>query len=337
MSANKTPSILIVGGSGQAGSRTARLLRQRQPELRIGIGGRDLKRAQAIASELGNADALSIDLTKPRLGLPAAREFDSIAMFVKDDTLESLRYAQATGAAHLSISSGAFEMAPEVAQFVQRPNASAVVFGSYWLAGAATLCTLQFAREFRSLERIEIGAVLDEHDVGGPAAAADYERLTSTSPSTLLLEDGQWRWVRGDTAQRRFTDSEGLELLGQAYTPYDVPGLAAATQARSVRFDIVVGDTAGRRRGAGFSTEMIIELWGKGPTGQDQHVRHELVHPEGQVPLTALCVTLQLERLLGLSGPGRVAPGLYFPEQLLEPGYALEQMQRAGLQYRRSS
>jgi len=222
-----------------------------------------------------------------------------------------------------------------VALYVREPARAPVVLGSHWLAGAATFATLQFAREFRRLDRIAIGAVLDERDIGGPAAAADYERLVGVATSVLLRDEGVWRWVRGEPAQRRFTDSVGSERLGQAYTPLDVVGLAAATNARSVRFDLDVGESASRRRGAGFSTEIIIELEGEAHDGRVRRVRHELVHPEGQAPVTALNVAQLLERLVGLSGPGPVAPGLYFPEQLLEPTHALEQMQRFGLQHRR--
>jgi hypothetical protein len=337
VSDQRDPSILIIGGSGLVGSRAARLMRQLQPELPITIGGRDRARALAVASEIGNADAVAIDLGAPNLGLSAGKAYAAVAMFVKDDTLESLRYAQSVGAAHLSISSGVFEIAPEVAWFVQRPQSAPIVLASYWLAGAPTFAALHFAKEFRRVDRIEIGAVLDELDIGGPAANADYERLTTTAESTLLRKDGAWRWVRGEAAQRRFTDSDGKEHLGQAYTPFDVIGLAAATNAGSVRFDIVVGETPSRRLGQGMSTEMIIELEGEGHTGERHRVRHELIHPEGQAPVTAINVAQMLERLVGLSERGPLAPGLYFPEQVVEPGDMLQQMQRFGLQHRRVS
>jgi hypothetical protein len=335
MADNQHPSILIIGGSGLVGSRTARFFRKFHPSLPITIGGRDRGRALAVARELGHADAAVIDLDRTDLGLPAGQSFGAIAVFVKDDTLAALRYAQSTGAAHVSISSGLFEMAPEVALYVHAPTSSAVVLGSHWMVGAVTLATLEFAREFRRVEQIQIGAVLDEADIGGPAAYADYERLTAMATSALLVENGKWRWVRGETAQRRFTDTAGRERLGQAYTPFDVVGLAAAIDARSLRFDYVIGDTASRGHGEGPSAEFIIELEGERHDGSRARVRHELIHPEGQVPLTALGVALLLERLVGLTGPGPMPPGLYFPEHVLAAGPALEQMQRFGLQHRR--
>jgi hypothetical protein len=335
MADNHHPSILIIGGSGLVGSQAARLFRQFHPSVPITIGGRDRERALAVARELGHADAAVIDLDRTDLGLTSGQSFGAIAVFLKDTTLASLRYAQSTGAAYLSISSGLFEMAPEVALYVHAPTSAAVVLGSQWLVGAATLATLEFAREFRRVDQIQIGAVLDDADMGGPAAFADYERLTTMTTSVLLLEDGKWRWVRGEMAERRFTDTAGRERLGQTYAPFDVVGLAAATDARSVRFDLVVGETASRTRGEGLSTELIIELEGERHDASRARVRHELIHPQGQAPLTALCVALLLERLVGLTGPGPMPPGLYFPEQVLAAAPALEQMKRFGLQHRR--
>jgi hypothetical protein len=334
MSSND-PSILIIGGSGLVGSRIARSLRQRHPDVPLTIGGRTHEKALAIARELGNARATVIDLAQPRLGLGTEQRFRAIIPLVKDDTLESLRYAQSIQAGYLSISSGVFEIAPEVAQYTHAPSRSAVVIGSHWLAGAATFAALHFAEEFRELDAVDIGAVLDDRDIGGPAAQADFERLTQMATSELLREDGLWRWVRGAEAQRVFVDSAGTEQQGQAYTPFDVAGLAAATNARSVRFDIVVGETPSRRRGEPPSTEMIIELRGEARSGAPLRVRHELVHPEGTTALTAVNVVLLLERLAGLTGPGPLPPGLYFPGQVASPGAAFEQMQRAGLQHRR--
>lgn len=335
MSPNIVPSVLIIGGSGVVGSRAARLLRKRHPELPITIAGRDVARASALATEIGHADAVAIDLAAPNLAALAGKSFGAIAVFIKDETLESLRYAQSVGAGYLSISSGVFEMATEVAQFAQDPGSAPLVLGSHWLAGAATFAALRFAEELRRVDRIEIGALLDEQDMGGPAAHADYVRLTTMAASALLRRDGVWRWERGEAAQRRFSDSEGVEHLGQAYTPFDVVGLAAATNASSVRFDIAVGETPGRRRGAGSSTEMLIELEGEGHTGSRLRVRHELSHADGQAPVTALCAALMMEGLLGLAGKGPLVPGLYFPERVIAPANAFEQMQRSGLQHRR--
>jgi len=109
--------------------------------------------------------------------------------------------------------------------------------------------------------------------------------------------------------------------------------LGAATDAHSIRVDLAVGESASRRRGEPFSTEIIVEMSGRlKSNGQPGRTRHMLVHPGGQAPVTAVGVALGIERLLGLAGGAAVPPGLYLPDVLIEPGYALRRLQEAGLQ-----
>lgn len=335
MSAATRDPVLIVGGSGFVGAQAARVLRRLEPALPIAIGGRNLEKAGAVAREVGNASAVKVDLDRPDLGLPGGRGFSAVAMFVKDDSLNSMKYAQAKGLPYLGISTGLFEIAPEVALFARRPASAPILMASHWLAGTVTLSVLHFAREFRSITSIAIGAVLDEEDIGGPAAYAELERMTTTSPNGLILADGKWRWVGGEGAARTFVTVDGAEVRAQAFGALDVVSLAAATDARSVRCDVAVGQTASRRRGEPFSTEIVVEIEGERSDGTIRRVRHEIVHPEGQAPMTALGVALAIQRLLGLAGGPPVAPGLYSPDVLLEPETVVRQLRELGTQIRR--
>jgi hypothetical protein len=332
MTATVKKPVLIIGGSGLVGSQAARTLRKLHPDLPITIGGRNLEKATAIAEETGTADAVRIDIERRDLGLTAEKTYSAIVPFLKDETLNSLKYAQATGAAYLSISSGVFELGPEVAHYIHKPGSAPVVLGSSWLVGAATFPTLYFAKEFRNIEAIDIAVVLDEEDMGGPAAYADFDRLTKSAPRPLMLKNGKFIWADEENASRTVRDVDGVETKAQAYSPFDVLSLSAATDARSIRFDLVYGMSASRRRGEPFSTEIIIEITGERPDGTLGRDRHELVHPAGQAPVTALGVALVIERLLGLAGSAPVAPGLYFPETLIEPGYAIRRLKEFGMQ-----
>src|SRR5262245_19491143 len=282
--------VLIIGGSGIVGSLAAKALRRLQPQLPITIGGRDLAKADAAARAVGNGDAATIDLTRRDLGLSADRSFSAVIVFLKDDTLNALRYAQAHGLPYLSLSSGVFETGPDMALYIHNPRRAPILLASNWLAGAATFPSLLFARDFASIEAIEIAAVLDEQDMGGLAAYADFERLTQMAPKPLILKDGKWRWTSGDDAVRRIIDVDGTEVEAQTYSPFDVLSLASATDTRSVRFDLVYGESASRRRGGHFSTDIIIESSGTLKNGEKTRVRHELSHPEGQAPVTAIGV-----------------------------------------------
>lgn len=320
--------ILLAGGSGLVGRRTAQYLREASPETPLLIGGRDVARARDVAAGLGPAEGVAIDLEAPDLGL-GRRALSAVAVLVKDDRLATLRFAQARGLPHLSISSGASEIGPEVAAFVHRPQAAAVVLGAEWLVGATTIPTLEFASMFSRVDEIRIGALLDEEDTGGPAAAVDMQRLEEILPAALTRKDGAFFWRLGQEAKSRFRAVDGTEMEAVALSPFDVMGLAMATDAPNVRFDIAGGVSSTRRRGQPMSTEIIIELSGRDHAGGSLRVRRAIVHPEGQMPLTALGVAMILERLAGLSGPP-VAPGLYFPYQLLERSTYLARLRQVG-------
>jgi hypothetical protein len=327
--------VLIVGGSGLVGSLAARTLRRFQPQLPIAIAGRDLARATAVAEAVGNAHAVQVDLQRRDLGLPHGAPYSAVVVFVKDDTLNTLRFAQDRGVPHIGVSSGSFEIAPEVAQFIHRPGAAPVLMLSHWLAGAASLPALHFMHDFETVDSIEIGAVLDEHDVGGPAAHADLERLTIAAPHAQVLEQGRWVWAQGELSTRQFTGVDGTVRPGQAYSPLDVVSLAAATAARRVRLDIAIGESEARRRGQPYSTEIVIEIEGVLKTGAAARVRHDIVHPQGQAPLTAAGVAVAVERLLGLDGGAPVPPGLYLPDMLMAPARMVQRMQDVGAVFSR--
>ncbi|MBW8808314.1 MAG: hypothetical protein JF591_05670 [Lysobacter sp.] len=97
MNANALKPVLIIGGSGVVGAQGAQALRRLHPELPIAIAGRDLARAEAVAATLGHAQALRVDLQRADLGLPEDAQFSAVVLFVKDDTLNSLKYAQRHG------------------------------------------------------------------------------------------------------------------------------------------------------------------------------------------------------------------------------------------------
>lgn len=329
MSSASVPSVLLVGGSGLVGSLTASTLRRLHPDLRLTIAGRNLDRAQAVAAQVGNADAVAIDLDRRDLGLDGA-DYSVVVPLLKDDTLHTLDFAQDRGIAYLSTSSASFEMAPEVARYAQRPDRSPVLFASHWLAGVATLPTMVFARDYAQIDSIRLGAVLDEQDMGGAAAATDWERITTATTSTQVLQDGAWRWIRDDDAKRRFLRTDGVEVEGMAYSPLDVVGLSQVTGARSIRLDLHYGLSSHRARGEHFSTELVVEIAGRDASGALRQSRHEIVHPDGQAPVTALGLALSVERLLGLDGLPAPAPGLHLMSTLLDPDRYLERLQASG-------
>ncbi|MFI7066630.1 saccharopine dehydrogenase [Kribbella sp. NPDC050124] len=315
-------SVLILGGSGQAGSGAAMLLRRWYPDLPLTIAGRNLDRAQRVADELGGATAATVDLQRPDLGLQT--DHSAVVAAIWDSQLHGLRYAQDRGLPYLSISSGLIEIAPEVVANAQRPNAAPVLVASHFCAGVLIPAVLELVRDFGPVDTVRIGAVLDESDIGGPAGLADLERWAAAAPAGLVRRDGVFHWVRDEQAS--VTTLDGTAMTGERIGIIDVPSLALATGAANVSFDFAVGESAGRRRGVGPSLEVRIDL---ARAWESVGKTHFLVHPEGQRPLTALGIALGVERLLGLRGEP-VSPGLHTPEGILDPPYVVERLTEIG-------
>ncbi len=324
--------VLILGGSGQAGAGAAAVLRRWHPTLPLTIAGRDIGRAQRVADELGVATAVTIDLRRDDLGLPADDGYSAVVAALWDDHLHGLRYAQQGGVPYLSISSGMVEIAPEVVAGAQQADAAPILLASHYCAGIAVLAALHLAREFDRIDTVRIGAVLDELDAGGPAGMADLQRLSTATSAGLERRDGVFTWIAGPDAQVEMRTVDGTVLPGQSIPILDVPSLALATGAPNVRFDFAVGESAGRRRGGTPSVETLIDIEGAGLAGVPMRTRRYLVHPDGQRPLTALGIALGVERLLGLRG-GAVRPGIHTPESLLDPAYAVERLTELGASF----
>ncbi|MFI5712963.1 saccharopine dehydrogenase [Kribbella sp. NPDC051620] len=311
--------VLILGGSGQAGAGTARLLRQWHPDLPLTIAGRDLARAQRVADELGTATALTVDLHN----LELATEHSAVVALLRDDRFNGLRYAQDHAIPYFSISSGPMEIAPEVAAVAQRPNASAVMLASHFFAGTVALATLQATKKFGQVDSIHIGAIQDEQDIGGPAALADLERWAVASSAGLVRRDGVFTWL-ADAPPVEIQRVDGTTIPAQTVAGLDVTGLAFATGAADVQLDFAVSTEPGQPL-----TEVRIDLEGTDPAGTPIRTTHSLVNHSGQRPLTALGIALGIERLLGLHGTP-VPPGIHTPESLIDPTYAMKRLAEVG-------
>ncbi|GAA1931909.1 hypothetical protein GCM10009837_67010 [Streptomyces durmitorensis] len=325
----QSESVLILGGTGQAGAGAAAFLRQWHPALPLTIAGRDLERAQRVADELGAATAVTTDLLRADLGLPADHHYSAVVAALWDDHLHGLRYAQHRGLPYLSISSGLTDIAPEVVAGAQRAGAAPILVASHYCAGTVVLAALHSARQFDRIDTIRIGAVLDELDTGGPAGRADLQRWSTATSAGLVRRDGVFTWINGPDAQTDVRSTDGTVLPGQSIAILDVPSLALATDAPNVRFDFAVGESAGRRRGEPASFEVRLDLEGAHRGGAPISTSSYLVHPTGQRPLTAVGIALGIERLLALRGDA-VTPGIHTPEALIDPAYAVERMAETG-------
>ena len=321
--------ILLIGGAGVVGRWTVKQLRAAYPGVPLLIGGRDIAKARQAAEETGNAKGIAIDLKMPGLGLES-QPVSAVAIFFTDETTAALHFAQSRKVPYISISPGIHEIGPEIAAFMHRPDAGAVVLGTEWLVGATTIPALEFAKEFSKVQDITISALLDEQDAAGPAANADLERQTNTIPLTLTRRNGAYLWRMGEEVKARFHAVDGTEMEASALSPHDVVALATVTGAPNVQFNLAVGVSSSRRTGGKMSTEIIIELSGEDHKGNPLKTRRAVVHPEGQMPLTGLGVAMLLERLTGLDGNLKTPAGMYFPYQLLDSTTYFDRLEKSG-------
>lgn len=324
-----TDPILLVGGTGAIGTLTAKALRSVYPDVPLLIGGRDLSRSQNAADALGGAEGVQIDALAEDLGL-GNHHPRAVAVFYSDDRLASLKFAHGRGIPHLGISSGIFEIAPEVATYMLAPASAPIVLGYEWLVGATTIAVMQAAKSFGRLDEIRIGALVDDEDKGGPAVQEDFERLGRLMPAALTRRDGAYVWRSGDDAKTAFAAIDGTKMEGIGFSSIDVAGLSAATGAGSVQFDLATGVSSSRRRGDTKSTEILISLIGIDHDGHALRMRQAVVHPGGAAPLTALGVSMILERLSGLDGRAPTPPGLYFPFQVIDHTIYLNRLKEDG-------
>lgn len=318
--------VLVIGGSGLVGSRMVRALRRLQPQLPIAIGARDLGRAQALAEEIGHARAVAVNMKRTDLGLPA-QPWAAVVVFLKDESLGTLRFAQDRRLPYIAFSDFSFEIAPLVASHIARPERSPILMLGQLLGGTVSLSTLYFARELQRVDEIAIGGLLDAADSGGPAAQGDMERVTRAAPNPLIRQGGRFLFVRGEAQQRELVSADGERFTGTAYPLLDVASLAAASGASSLRVDLAVRP---RKLGSGPQTEVLVELTGCDHQGKPSGIRFSMHDADFHARLSAYGAALALERLLGLDGGEPVPPGLYNPEQLLDAARVVARLRELG-------
>lgn len=129
---------------------------------------------------------------------------------------------------------------------------------------------------------------------------------------------------------RTFRAIDGTAITASGFSSIDIAGLAAVTGGRDITFAIGTGISSSRRAGGAKSTEILIELTGIDAANAPLRSRHAVFHPGGAAPLTAIGVSMLIERLTGLDGNPATKPGLYFPYQVLDHAAYLARLEQDG-------
>lgn len=322
--------VLIGGGYGLVGSWAARLLRAAGHDLELVLGGRQPEAGDALARELGAA-TVRLD-TEDTASVSAAVAGADLVISILQDPNDHLQMAALrAGASWLGIVRKADTVGPTAVAAAVLAQRGALVMG-HWQAGVTTFAALDAARAFARVDRIAIGALFDPADPIGPMTAHDQGGFFSRA---LARREGAWLWTAQGEAPRTVERDGGPPFQAQPMGVLDVPGLAAATGASDVRFDIGLGASRGTLAGGAASHEIHIDLAGEGPDGRPLAVRAEVSDPQGQAHLTALGALIGAERLLGLDGALPLGAGLHAIERVIDPVWAVERLRGFGVSVER--
>lgn len=320
--------ILLIGGYGAVGSEAARTIRRLYPRTRLIIAGRDRARAEALAADLGDAEGVHCDLTTPDLGLKPSNRYRGIAVFAKDERLLALDKAIAQGAAYVSISEYAVEIAPLIARSNGDGRHIPILMLSHHLGGLVTMTTLHHARDMAEIGAVRVGAIFDPADLGGATAQADAARVARATPFPLLLHDRRWVWAEGSELTRRFSGADGTIYDGAALSLLDVTSIAAATRARSVRFDVALRETTTASQAR---HEVVIEIDGFLRGHEPANLRIAIQDQGFHTRMSGRAIAFALERMLGLDGRPAMQAGMHLPENVLDAARIVHLARASGI------
>ncbi|MEI7240331.1 hypothetical protein WCU73_20765 [Pectobacterium brasiliense] len=324
---------LIIGGYGVVGTEAANALRIYQPDLPLILAGRDSKKAEAAAAKLGNAVGVAVDTRRADLGLPSCLKPSGIALLTNDLSTNPVKFAVSQGIPYTSIATQLTHLAPKLAVQIGGCDQSACLLQDTSFAGTLVLAGLEVMGRFSHVDTIKVGAVMDDQDLGGPASQSDVDDFGDKAPG-FLLDAGEWVQPNHEQGNRTFTLLDGTSYQGTSFPSFDLPELAAKSDAPFIRYDFAFGETPGRRTTGQPSVEIVYEITGTLSDGKAATLTAQLSHPRGQTVLTGIGVAVGIEALLGLASDGPVAPGLYLPSTLINPAHMVRRLKEAGAELR---
>ncbi|NMI03587.1 hypothetical protein HF638_06335 [Paenibacillus sp. SZ31] len=319
---NINKPVLLIGGSGVVGKWVTRHLRSLLPDLPIVIGGRNLNKAEEIANEIGNASAVTIDLTREDLGL-THEQFSSIGVFFRDKTFNIQKFAQNKHIPFVAITGSIPVMGEDMATYVYGPQASPVVFASHWMAGISIILAIEDAKKFKTIDNISMVANYDMADEGG-VTMEEMEDLFPSSLAPMVVKDGIWKWELAQEA------AEGVEQELPATSVVDILSLGLATEAKAARFVLTYDDSPGTKAGNSASHTVTTELRGEKADGTSTTIRREIEAPQGQAYLVGLGAAIVMEQLL----VQKLKPGVYFPEKFITAEIIETRLKEYGVEFK---
>jgi hypothetical protein len=340
--------LLIVGGYGLVGEQAARLLRNRDPDLPLLLGGRHPERARSAASALG-ARAVAIDVSRERPldQLPERPAAVLAAVSDPHDYLLTDAMRRGIPIADINRAGPAGILDVVVAAARERPMAPVLLSGS-WMAGVSALAAAAAVREVGTAQRVDITALASPDDRVGPDSWGFSERMAWPY---YPMRDGRRQTTHPLTGVRQARCADRVDrpaalvgTLEQTTLPITlgVPTVETrmALQGNTSLYGLIALKRSGALRGLtrpamrrtrtallqrpGTGDFAGLTVTAYGPAGP---VSVDLLDPRGQAHLSAVGAARAAERVLASGLPA----GISFPEQSADPQADLEMLRQAGV------
>ncbi|KKO47572.1 hypothetical protein VT06_16300 [Arsukibacterium sp. MJ3] len=349
-------TVLIAGGYGVVGAQIARLLRKRNPGLRLLIGGRSQSKAQALALKLGDAAGVRFDVNDENC-LSRLPETPQLLVIATNDLNDvALKAAMRANVALIDITRWTSRVRDLEAIVQASPSSAPVVQGSSWMACVPGALALQATASLQRVEAINMDILYALKDISGENSVEYMDRL---SAPFAVVRDGQPGLAIPYTEGRKTRFSNGYETKVYRFDCPDQTVLPQLCAARSVAARIAFDD---KTTTAVFWFIIRSGIWGllSGPrfmklrrsllhnpgTGAPHHVRvdiegqsngalvHRTLHltdAAGQSHMTAVGAALQTEWVLGLNGFVAPGPGLHYGERMGPAAVVLAAFKQEGI------
>lgn len=318
-------SILIAGGYGVVGAEIAQLLRARFAEVELLLGGRNPTAGDQLANQLGHAKTVKVDTTDTD-PLSVLREKPDLVLAVVNDHDDQLMLSCISrGIAYIDVTRWTERMRSAIERLKGDDEISVpVVFSSSWMAGVVATVAAGFAREFTTVDQIDIGILYAHDDRAGPNSVEYMDRMHLPFE---VVEDGQKKLAKPFRAActTEFPGT-GTFKLYRFDTPdqYTLPAITNAKGvAARIGFDdslsgpllsgmvrsgiwrMISGDTFTSFRhgllfnpGDGAPHRVRIDIQGNAQSGQLVTRSWLITDPESQTHMTAMGALIQVDRLM---------------------------------------
>ncbi len=356
MKVDRNLSVLLVGAYGVVGRQVAAILRRDAPNLPLILAGRHLEKATALAEEVGNATAISLDITAPVL--PTEITPALIVALVNDPDDHLLNFAINNRIPYLDITRWTARLQSTLVNVLASPEIeSLVVFASSWMASLPATLAKGMASNFQAVDQIELNILYAIKDKAGPNSAEYMDRLhvpfevieagkrqtyfpMSTGKSIQFADGKTHRVFRFDTPDQAILPSLTGAAGVSSRIGFDdkISNYLLCFLAKSGVWRLISGKLfkAVRRAilynpGAGDAHQIRITITGQDESGNELVQSLLVLDPKGQTHLTALGVAILIERILETQAQPQPLTGITFGEALLNPQLVTQRLLAEGI------